>query len=341
MVQTKPGLVFSETSPENETRFLLRRLRPVQYTGYARSPMGIFVNVNGTIAAGPDAVIPVFDHGFLYGEGVYETLRTYEGQPFLFDRHMQRLRTSAAMLLLDVPFSDQEFLQRSIDTMTAAGLGVGHEGQPLEAYIRILLTRGVGELTYDPAATPVPSVIIIVKPLPVTPAEQYARGVPVVLVDVIRNHPRSVNPLIKSNNLLNNALAMQQAIRRGGVEGVLRNYRGELSECSQSNLFIVKDGRVRTPPLEAGLLAGITRAYVFELGAGLGIPVEETRLVDEDLFAADEAFFTSTTKELMPITRVDDRAIGDGAAGPITARLLAEFRRRALESVAAGRVQAS
>lgn len=303
--------------------------------------MSIFVNVNGTIAAGDTAVIPVFDHGFLYGEGVYETLRTYEGQPFLFEQHMQRLRASAAMLLLDVPFADREFLDRSLATMEAAGLGACADGPPLEAYIRILLTRGVGELTYDPAATPVPSVVVIVKPLPVTPAEQYERGVPVVLVDVIRNHPRSVNPLIKSNNLLNNALAMQQAIRQGGVEGVLRNYRGELSECSQSNLFVVTNGRVRTPPLDAGLLAGITRAHVFDLGAALGMPVEEATLVDEDLFAADEAFFTSTTKELMPITRVDDRSIGSGAPGPITRRLLAEFRRRALESVAAGRVPAS
>lgn len=293
--------------------------------------MSIFVNVNGTIAPGATAAIPVFDHGFLYGEGVYETLRTYDGRPFLFDRHMQRLRASAAMLVLDVPFADREFLQRSLDTMTAAGLGLV-DGVAREAYIRILLTRGVGELTYDPAATPVPSVVVIVKPLPETPEAQYERGVPVVLVDVMRNHPRSVNPLIKSNNLLNNALAMQQALRRGGVEAVLRNYRGELSECSQSNLFIVKNGRVRTPPLDAGLLAGITRAYVFELGAALGVPVEEAKLVDEDLFAADEAFFTSTTKELMPITRVDDRPIGAGVPGPMTRQLLAEFRTRVREN---------
>jgi branched-chain amino acid aminotransferase len=151
------------------------------------------------------------------------------------------------------------------------------------------------------------------------------------MVDVIRNHPRSVNPLIKSNNLLNNALCMQQALRKGGVEGVFRNYRGELSECSQSNLFIVKDGVARTPALDAGLLAGITRAFVFELGARRGVSVEEAALKDEDLFAADEAFFTSTTKELMPIVRVDDRIIGSGAPGPVTRTLLAEYRRVAHE----------
>lgn len=222
-------------------------LQRIQYTSYARFAMSMFVNVNGTIAPAANAVIPILDHGFLYGEGVYETLRTYGGEPFLFDRHIERLRASARALLLEVPFTDGELLQRSLDTMSAADLGVAADGSVREAYIRILLTRGIGELTYDVAATPVPSLVVIVKPLPVTPEEQYERGVRVVLVDIIRNHPQSVNPLIKSNNLLNNALAMQQAIRRGAVEGVFRNYRGEISECSQSNLFIVKDGRVRTP----------------------------------------------------------------------------------------------
>ena len=297
--------------------------------------MSVFVNVNGQIADGARASISVFDHGFLYGEGVYETIRTYNGEPFLFDRHMRRLRASAEMIALEVPFSDHEFLQRSIDTMTAADLGRRSDNSYAEAYIRILLTRGIGELTYDPAATPHPSVVVIVKPLPVTAEEQYRRGVKVCMVDIIRNHPRSVNPLIKSNNLLNNALCMQQAMRKGGVEGVFRNYRGELSECSQSNLFIVTGGVVRTPTLDAGLLAGITRAFVFELGAAAGLKVEEAALRDQDFFDADEAFFTSTTKELMPITQVDDQAIGSGAPGPITKKLLAEYRRRANEMTAA------
>jgi branched-chain amino acid aminotransferase len=297
--------------------------------------MSVFVNVNGLIADGARAAISVFDHGFLYGEGVYETIRTYNGEPFLFDRHLRRLRASAEMIALDVPFTDHEFLQRSIDTMNAADLGRRTDNSYAEAYIRILFTRGIGDLTYDPAATPHPSVVVIVKPLPVTPEEQYRRGVKVSMVDIIRNHPRSVNPLIKSNNLLNNALCMQQAIRKGGVEGVFRNYRGELSECSQSNLFIVADGTVRTPALDAGLLAGITRAFVFELGASAGLAVEEAALRDQDLLDADEAFFTSTTKELMPIVQVDDRTIGTGAPGPVTKKLLAEYRRRANEMTAA------
>jgi branched-chain amino acid aminotransferase len=293
--------------------------------------MSVLVNVNGKISDGASAAISVFDHGFLYGEGVYETLRTYNGEPFLFDRHMQRLRASAAMIMLDVPLSDAEYLKRSVDTMVAAGLGKGAEGRVNEAYIRILHTRGIGDLTYDIAATPVPSVVIIAKPLPIPSEEQFEKGVKVCMVDIIRNHPRSVNPLIKSNNLLNNALCMQQAMRKGGVEGVFRNYKGELSECSQSNLFIVKDGVVRTPPLDAGLLAGITRGFVFEVGSALGIPVEESQLYDADLFGADEAFFTSTTKELMPIVQVDDRVVGTGRPGPLTQKLLAEYRRRANE----------
>lgn len=291
--------------------------------------MNVLVNVNGKVADGASAAISVFDHGFLYGEGVYETIRTYNGEPFLFDRHMQRLRASAAMIMLDVPLPDAEYLRRSVETMAAAGLGTQGDGSCAEAYIRILHTRGIGDLSYDPAATPTPSVVVIVKPLPVPADEQFRNGVTVSMVDIIRNHPRSVSPLIKSNNLLNNALCMQEALRKGGVEGVFRNYRGELSECSQSNLFMIRGGVVRTPPLEAGLLAGITRGFVFELGATLGIPVEEAVLRDDDLFGADEAFFTSTTKELMPIVQVDDRSIGTGRPGDITHRLLAEFRRRA------------
>lgn len=294
--------------------------------------MGVVVNVNGRISDATQASIPVFDHGFLYGEGVYEVLRTYHGVPFLFDRHMQRLRASAAMIHLDVPFADHELLDRFRETMSAAEVGVRPDGSCIDAYIRVLLTRGVGELTYDPAATPVPSCVIIVKPLPETPAEQYQRGVKVAIVDVIRNHPQSVSPLIKSNNLLNNALGMQQALRRGAAEAVFRNYRGEISECAQSNLFVVTDALVRTPPLDAGLLAGITRAFVFEVGAAIGIAVEEAVLQDQDLLRADEAFFTSTTKELVPIVAVDDASIGGGAPGPVTKRLLDEFRRRALQA---------
>jgi branched-chain amino acid aminotransferase len=288
--------------------------------------MSATVNVNGRISAEHEAVISVFDHGFLYGEGIYETMRTYNQRPFLFDRHMRRMRNSASMIALEMHFTDSELAAQIRDTRAAADM------KGAEAYIRVLVTRGIGELTYDPHATPTPSVVIIVKPQVDPPPEAYEQGVRAVIVDVVRNHPESVNPQIKSNNLLNCALAAQQAIRRGGYEGIMRNYRGELSECTTANLFIVRDGIAMTPPIEAGLLPGITREFLFEVGKEEEIAVREEVLRDEDLFTADEAFLTSTTREVVPIVKVDERSIGSGRPGPITHRLLAGFRRRAWSS---------
>lgn len=289
------------------------------------------VNVNGRVLDQQHAVISVFDHGFLYGEGVYETLRTFGGRPFLFDRHMQRLRNSAGMLMLPVPLTDADMAARCLETMTAAHLG---DGTDSEAYIRILLTRGVGELSYDPKGCPAPSVVIIVKPQVDPPASVYEQGVKIALVDIVRNHPGSVNPLIKSNNLLNNALAMQEAFRRGAYEGVMRNYRGELAECTQSNLFVVRQGVALTPPIDAGLLPGITRAFLFEVGEEAKIPVREAVLHDADMLGADEVFFTSTTRGVVPATAVDDHVIGSGVPGPVTRALGAAYMRRAHESFA-------
>ena len=176
--------------------------------------------------------------------------------------------------------------------------------------------------------------MIIVKPQVDPPAAVYEQGVKIALVDIVRNHPGSVNPLIKSNNLLNNALAMQEAFRRGAYEGVMRNYRGELAECTQSNLFVVKQGVALTPPIDAGLLPGITRAFLFEVGEDSKIPVREAVLHDADLLGADEVFFTSTTRGVVPATRVDDHVIGAGVPGPITRALGAAYMRRALASAA-------
>jgi branched-chain amino acid aminotransferase len=285
------------------------------------------VCVNGTITDAASAVIPAFDHGFLYGEGVYETLRTYHRAPFLFDRHMRRLRQSAALMALPVPYSDQEVLDLVRRTMAA------HTGLD-EAYIRILLTRGVGELTYNPAACPRPSLIIIVKPFPAPPARTFTEGIRVSLVSVRRNHPQALNPMIKSNNLLNNALAMQEALGRGADEALMLNQDGEIAECSQSNFFIVKGTDVLTPPLSAGLLPGITREYVLRLAADLGYQAKEARLTPADLSSASEAFITGTTRELTPVVAVDDRQIGSGRPGQVTTRLLAEFRARVADQVA-------
>ena len=282
------------------------------------------VYVNGRITAADQAVVPVYDHGFVYGEGVYETLRTYNRVPFFYDRHMRRLRQSAERLLLDVPFDDATSMGWINQTVEAAG-------QLQEAYIRILLTRGVGELNYDPTSTPRPTTVIIVKPFEPPAARVFTEGITISLVDMLRNHPKSVNPVIKSNNLLNNALAMQTAYRAGAEEALMCNYRGELTECSQANFFIVRGGAVLTPPSAAGLLEGVTRGFIFELGREIGIDVGEEVLVPKDLDASDEMFITSTTRELSPVVRVDDRVVGSGKPGSITKRLLDAYRKKAQE----------
>jgi branched-chain amino acid aminotransferase len=292
--------------------------------------MSATINVNGRITGERDGVISVLDHGFLYGEGVYEVVRAYGREPFLLDRHLRRMRTSASMIDLPMPFSDEEITARIADT--AAAFCEQPENRGADGlYVRFLLTRGAGEISYDPHGCPTPSLVIIVKAIAAPAAEAFARGVGVVLVSVVRNHPGSLNPLIKSNNLLNNALAAQEAIRRGAFEGVMHNHRGEVSEGSSTNIFIVRNGTVLTPPLDAGLLSGITRGLVLELGPGIGLPMGEVALCDADLFTADEAFVTSTTRELVPVVRVDDRTIGAGVPGPITKRLLDAYRGKVRE----------
>ena len=277
--------------------------------------------MNGRIADAAHASIPVFDHGFLYGEGVYETLRTYHRIPFLFDLHQERLRRSAALLSLPVPFTDDELLAQISTTMAA------HRGLN-EAYIRVLLTRGVGELTYNPVACPNPTTVIIVKPFPEPPARTFTDGITVALVGVRRNHPAALNPMIKSNNLINNALAMQEALRSGADEALMCNQAGDVVECSQSNFFIVKNRRVITPPLDAGLLPGITRAFVLELAREDGFDAVEDPVSVADVRAADEAFITGTTREITPVVRMGAHPIGTGRPGPVSQQLLASFHAR-------------
>ena len=280
------------------------------------------VYVNGKIAPADQAVVPVYDHGFVYGEGVYETLRTYNKVPFLYDRHMRRLRASADRLLLDVPYDDATMLSWIEQTVAAAG--------PLdEAYIRILHTRGIGELNYDPKSTPAPTTVVIVKPFEAPAPRVFNDGIRIALVDMLRNHPKSVNPIIKSNNLLNNALAMQMAYRAGAEEALMCNFRGELTECSQANFFMVRNGAALTPTSEAGLLEGVTRGFLFEIGREIGIDVREETLYPKDLEGAEEMFITSTTRELSPVVNIDGRVVGTGKPGPVTQRLLARYQERA------------
>jgi branched-chain amino acid aminotransferase len=200
--------------------------------------------------------------------------------------------------------------------------------EPGEAYIRILVTRGVGELTYNPAACPKPTLVIIVKPFPGQPERTFTEGIRVALVHVRRNHPQALNPQIKSNNLINNALAMQEAITRQGEEALMLNQAGEIAECAQSNFFLVQGGRVLTPPLAAGLLPGVTREFVLELARAVGIDAVEARLTPDDLRSADEAFITGTTREITPVVAVDGLAIGSGRPGAITQKLMESFKQK-------------
>lgn len=280
------------------------------------------IYVNGVIADAADAVVPVLDHGFLYGEGIYETLRTYNQRPFLLDRHLERLRASAKRINLALPCSDKELAGSIARTMNYAAIDS-------EQYIRVMVTRGVGELSYDPSVCVQPTIVIIVKAHDENTKQAQRSGIRLILSSVIRNHPAAVDPQIKSNNLLNNALAMQEAIRKGADEALMRNYRGELSECAQSNFFLVNNGEVCTPRLDSGLLEGVTRNFVFKVGQGLGITVREAILTDDDLDTSDEMFITSTTREVLPVSSIDGQVVGSGKPGPITKRLAHAFRRRA------------
>lgn len=296
--------------------------------------MRIAINVNGQLGDENTASVPVLDRGFLFGEGVYETLRTYHRRPFLLDRHLARLRASAGFIALPVPLDDAGFAERIDATMAA----VDHDG---EVTIRLLLTRGVGGVTYDPATCPRPTTVIIVKPHEETPPEVVRRGIRIVLSSVTRNHPDALNPRIKSNNLLNNALAMQEALRLGADEALMCNYRGELAECAQSNIFLVRNGTALTPPVAAGLLEGVTRNFVFEVGAAARVPVREETLRPDDLVTADELFVTGTTREILAVTTVGSATVGNGRPGPVTRRLAAEFLRLARAIAVESRVGAS
>jgi branched-chain amino acid aminotransferase len=297
--------------------------------------MNAAVFVNGRITDARDATISVFDHGFLYGEGVYETLRTYGPEPFLFDRHLRRLRRSAEMMALPVPFSDEGLLEDVRATMAAHDRLEPADATGGDKYIRVLLTRGVGELSYRLDACAEPTVVVIVKTLEAPPERVVRDGAKLALVSVRRNHPQALNPMMKSNNLLNLALAMQEAYRLGADEALMQNQAGEIVEAAQSNFFIVQGGRLLTPPLSAGLLAGITREFVLELAKEAGVPAAETRLTPSDLAVADEAFLTGTTREITPVIAVGDRTIGSGRPGAITRRLMTAFRDRVRRTTAA------
>lgn len=283
--------------------------------------LGFFASVNGDIAPAAEARISVLDNGFTFGDGVYETLRTYAGRPFLLDRHLQRLRASAARLGIDVPVPDAEFGRR-VDALLERAVNP-------ESYIRIIVTRGEGDISYNFARVKGPTVVIVVKPLPAVPGEHYRDGVDVVVAKVRRNHRQALDPAIKACNLLNNILAAREAQARGTADAILLNLEGQVAESTNANVFAVRSGAVGTPPLTAGILAGITRDLVLDVARRLGVPAREEDLALDALRGADEAFLTSTTREVVPIRAIDGTPVGDGRPGPVTLRLLAAFRDQA------------
>jgi branched-chain amino acid aminotransferase len=283
--------------------------------------MGMFASVNGVVTEAAEARVSVLDNGFTFGDAVYETLRTYGGRPFHLDRHLDRLRRSAAGLRIALPLADGE-LRARVDALLAAS---GNE----ESYLRIIVSRGVGDISYAFERVQGPTVVMVTKPYQPLPAEAYRDGVPVIVSSVRRNHPSALDPALKCCNLLNNALAMQEAREREALEPIMLNHEGHVAEGAGSNVFLVKDGVLVTPPLSAGILAGVTRAVVLERAAVLGVPLREAVVHVPELLAADEVFITSSLKELVPVRTVDGVTIGGGRPGPVTRRLLADFRAEA------------
>jgi branched-chain amino acid aminotransferase len=277
-----------------------------------------FASVNGTVVPAEEARVSVLDNGFAFGDSVYEVLRTYGGLAFEPGRHFRRLRASAARLGFSVPASDALLLAQVDGLLARAGKG--------ESYIRIIVSRGLGDCSYDFARVQGPTVVMVQKPLPAYPASHYEDGIRVAAVGVRRNHPRALDPAIKSSNLLNNILAVREAQSRGAEEPVLLNQEGFVAEGASTNVFLARGGMLFTPPLSAGILAGITREVVLELAPGLGIAFREQPLRLDDLLSADEAFMTSTTREVVPVRQVDETLLGHGRPGPLTRRVMEAFR---------------
>jgi branched-chain amino acid aminotransferase len=280
--------------------------------------MGFYASVNGEITPAEEARVSVLDNGFTFGDAVYETLRTYGGRPFHLDRHLERLRRSAQRLAIPMPAADGP-LARDLDALLARAANP-------ESYIRIIVTRGRGDISYHFDRVKGPTIVLVVKPYAPLPPASYTSGVAVILASVRRNPPHSLDPAIKSCNLLNNILAMQEAQAKGAFEAIMLNEIGEIAETAGANVFMVKDGTLLTPPLEAGILPGVTRHVVLALARGLELPVREEPVAVKDLLAADEVFITSTLKEVLPVATIDGRPVGAGRPGPVTLRLLTALR---------------
>lgn len=288
--------------------------------------MTTLVNLNGQILAPEDAVVSVFDRGFLFGDSVYETVRTYAGRPFLLDRHLTRLQRSADRLAIPLPGGVSGIEREITRTLGAANNA--------DAVVRVCVTRGMrpGLVNLDSETAADPTLVVIVRPFTGLDSATYAEGVKLAVVSVVRNDMAALDPAIKSGNYLNNILALREARGRDAFECVMLNQHGHLTEGSTSNVFLVRGGRLCTPAMSCGLLDGITRAFVIGVAREHGEPVDEVELTRDDLLNAEEVFITSSLKEVLPVTRVDDRVIGLGTPGARTVALMERYRSAAMRS---------
>ncbi|VTS08610.1 branched-chain-amino-acid transaminase [Tuwongella immobilis] len=275
------------------------------------------VYINGKYYDKPDAKVSVYDHGLLYGDGVFEGIRVYNSKVFRHQEHIDRLYESAKAIDLKIPLTPDEMKKAVEDTVT-----LNHKK---EGYIRLVVTRGPGTLGLDPRRCD-PNVIIIVDDISLYPPELYENGMPIVTSSIIRNHPNALSPRIKSLNYLNNILAKIEAIRAGCLEALMLNANGEVAECTGDNIFVIKHGVLKTPGTEAGILEGVTRNVVIELAKRLKIEVKEVALTRHDIYAADECFLTGSAAEVIAVTACDGRSIGTGKPGPITKQLREAFQ---------------
>ena len=277
------------------------------------------IYINGKYFSKEDAKISVYDHGLLYGDGVFEGMRTYSNKVFRLDEHIDRLYESARAILLTIPMSKQEMIDAVKKTVELSGLS--------DSYIRLVVTRGSGSLGLDPNRTSDPQVIIIVDLIALYDRKYYDEGLKIITASTIRNHPAALSPRIKSLNYLNNIMAKLEGLQAGCMEAIMLNHKGEVAECSVDNIFIVKRGQLLTPSADSGILEGITRNAILELANTLKIPARETTLTRHDLLVADECFLTGSAAEVIPVVSIDSRPIGDGKVGPTTKQLMIEFKK--------------
>ncbi len=280
------------------------------------------IYLDGQFVDAADAKVSVFDHGLLYGDGVFEGIRIYGGNIFRLDEHLERLEYSAKALLLEMPWSRAEIAEATLETCRQNNLTDG--------YIRLVVTRGVGDLGLSPWLCPKPTIFIIAAKIALYPPEYYTTGLAIVTVATRRISPAALPPAVKSLNYLNNILAKIEAKQAGCMEAIMLNEQGYVAECTGDNLFIIHKGEIITPAASQGALKGITRDAIFDIAREIGVPMREANITRYDVWNADECFLTGTAAEVIPVIKLDGRQIGTGGPGTITKRVLEAFRRRVL-----------